>query len=86
MGADASSEGQGRKAASPVGRPPLQVDFVPICATLLARQGERGLISHVAREFGVSRAWLRRWVLPLIERHNLLHQRRVFLPQSGHRD
>lgn len=62
------SRRQGRGLGRPVGRPPLRRDFVTICDALLARRGEPGLITHVAAEFQVSRAWLYKRVLPLVDR------------------
>ena len=43
-------------------------DFSTIYDTLLGRAGEPGLVAKIAREFGVSRSWLYRNVIPALER------------------
>ena len=56
----------GTRSGRPVGRPGLNVDFMTICDALRQRLGEPGAISRVAGEFGVSRAWLYKHVVPVL--------------------
>ena len=55
-----SAEPRSGRPARPKGRPPLLVDFVAIRDRLDELVGIPGAVSKVAREFGVSRAWLYR--------------------------
>ncbi len=48
------------------GRPRAQVDFVRICDSLRGRVQERGAIRTIAQEYGVSPAWIYKWVIPVI--------------------
>lgn len=48
------------------GRPRAQVDFMTICDSLKGRLGERGAIKKMAEKYGVSRAWIYKWVMPVI--------------------
>ena len=57
----------GTKSGKPIGRPTLDRDFVTICDILRERRHEPGAIAAVAREFAVSRAWLYKWILPVID-------------------
>ncbi|MEE8158977.1 MAG: hypothetical protein V3T78_06380 [Dehalococcoidia bacterium] len=50
----------------PKGRPRAQVDFVRICDSLRGRVQERGAIRTIAQEYGVSPAWIYKWVIPVI--------------------
>ena len=40
-----------------------------ICDTLKGRLGEKGAIKEIAEKYGVSRAWLYKWVMPVIRAH-----------------
>ncbi len=48
------------------GRPRAQVDFVRICDSLRGRIQDKGAIRSVAQEYGVSPAWIYKWVIPVI--------------------
>ena len=49
------------------GRPGLNVDFKAVCAAIHeARKGSGETITDVAARFGVSRAWIRKWVYPIL--------------------
>lgn len=56
----------GTKTGRPIGRPPLDVDFVAICDALRGRLEERGSIAEVGRRFGVSRGWIYKHVRPFL--------------------
>ena len=50
------------------GRPGLNVDFVEVCdAVQEARKGNGQTMLGVAGRFGVSRAWLHKWVSPALQ-------------------
>jgi len=50
------------------GRPGLSVDFMAVCdAVREARKGNGQTMSDVAGHFGVSRAWLHKWVYPALQ-------------------
>ena len=55
------------RSGRPIGHPRLDVDFVAVCKALRHRREEPGAVSHVAREFGVSRGWLYKWVVPALD-------------------
>ena len=48
------------------GRPRSQVDFVSICDSLRNRISKKGAIRQVALEYGVSPAWVYKWVVPVV--------------------
>ena len=56
----------GTKSGRPVGRPPLDVDFMTICDALRGRVHERGAIAEAARRFGVSRPWIYKHIVPAL--------------------
>ena len=56
----------GTKSGRPIGRPAADVDFVTICDALRGRIGERGAVADAAEEFGVSRGWLYKHVIPVL--------------------
>ena len=50
------------------GRPGLDVDFKAVCdAVQRACQGNGESITEVAARFGVSRAWIHKWIYPTLE-------------------
>ena len=50
------------------GRPGLNVDFKAVCdAILRARNGSGETITEVATRFGVSRAWIHKWIYPYLD-------------------
>ena len=61
------AKAHGTRSGNPIGRPSLEVDFMAICDALSQRLGGRGAISQVAGEYGVSRAWLYKHVIPLLD-------------------
>ena len=63
----AYAQAHGTKSGKPIGRPRLDVDFVAVCDALRRDWGEPGAISRTARQFGVSRAWLYKWVIPAVQ-------------------
>ena len=58
------AKAHGTKSGRPIGRPRLEVDFVTICDAVRAGGNEPGGITAVAKEFGVSRAWIYKHVIP----------------------
>ena len=49
------------------GRPGLNVDFMAVCdAVTGARKGSGETMADVACRFGVSRAWIWKWVYPAL--------------------
>lgn len=52
------------------GRPRAQVDFVSVCESLRGRIKEKGAIKEIALEYGVSPAWVYKWVVPVIRAYN----------------
>ena len=62
------AQSHGTRSGRPIGRPRAERDFGTIYDTLLGRAGEPGLVAKIAREFGVSRSWLYRNVIPALER------------------
>ena len=63
----ASAQAHGAQSGKPIGRPRLNVDFVAIRDALCRRQNEPGVVTKVAREFQVSRDWLYKWVIPVLD-------------------
>ena len=63
----AHAQAHGTKSGAPIGRPPITADLMTICDALKAVVGERGAITRIANQFGVSRAWLYVNVVPLLE-------------------
>ena len=63
----ACAQRHGTKSGRPVGRPPLDRDFVTTCDALRGRIGELGAIADTAKRFGVSRPWLYKHVIPMLE-------------------
>ena len=59
----------GRRAYNRLGgRPGLNVDFRAVCdAVLGAIQGNGETVTEVAARFGVSRAWIHKWVCPALK-------------------
>ena len=49
------------------GRPRRRGNLVTICDALYNRENEPGLITKLAKEFGVSPAWINKCVIPQIE-------------------
>ena len=50
------------------GRPGLNVEFKAVCdAILRARSGSGETITEVATRFGVSRAWIHKWIYPYLD-------------------
>ena len=50
------------------GRPGLNVDFVAVCVAVgQARQGNGKTMEDIARQFGVSRAWIHKWCYPVVQ-------------------
>ena len=50
------------------GRPGLNADFMAVCAVVREARMENGeTMSDVAGRFGVSRAWLHKWVYPALQ-------------------
>ncbi len=62
------AQSHGTRSGRPIGRPRTERDFWTIYDTLIGRAGEPGLVSKVAREFGVPRAWLYREVIPELKK------------------
>jgi len=54
----AYAKGHGTKSGRPIGRPKAEADFMTISDALRSHVGEHGAVARVAREHGVSRAWL----------------------------
>lgn len=53
------------------GRPGLDVDFMAVCnAVSAARRGSGETITDVAIRYGVSRAWIWKWIYPVLNRNN----------------
>ena len=63
----AYAKSHGTKSGRPIGRPRLSVDFMAICDALRGRSRKPGAVARVAREFGVSRGWLYKWVIPTLD-------------------
>ena len=65
-----SAEGMARTSPmSPIGgRSRRRGNLVTICDALYNRENEPGLITRLAKEFGVSPAWINKWVVPEIPR------------------
>ena len=61
------AKAHGTRSGRSIGRPRAQRDFMTIYDTMQSRAGERGLVSKIAKEYGVSRAWLYRNVIPMLE-------------------
>ena len=57
----------GTKSGKPIGKPRLQTPVIKVLAAYRTRLGEPGLVTHLAQEFGVSRGWLYKHILPLAE-------------------
>ena len=57
----------GTKSGRPVGKPRLSTPVINVLNAYVTRQGELGLISHLAREFKVSRGWIHKHVIPRAE-------------------
>ena len=57
----------GTRSGRSIGRPRAQRDFSTIYDAMLDRVGEPGLISKIAREYGVSRTWLYDNIIPMLE-------------------
>ena len=51
----AYARAHGTRSGRPTGHPRLDVDLMAVCEALRHRREEPGAVSHVAREFGVSR-------------------------------
>ena len=50
------------------GRPGLNVDFVAVCDVVReARNGSGENMTDIAARFGVSRAWIHKWVYPALD-------------------
>jgi len=56
----------GTRSGRPIGRPRLDRQVQTICDAMRERLGRRGAIASVARDYGVSRAWLYSNILPLL--------------------
>lgn len=52
------------------GRPRARVDFVSVCESLRGRIEEKGAIKEIALEYGISPAWVYKWVVPVIRACN----------------
>ena len=61
----AYAKSHGTRTGRPTGRPPAGVDIVKVCEAL-ALDSERGAIPRVAGQFGVSPAWVYKWVVPVL--------------------
>ena len=49
------------------GRPGLKVDFVAVYGAVIeAKNGSGETMTDIAARFGVSRAWLHKWIYPMI--------------------
>ena len=62
------AQSHGTRSGRPIGRPRAKRDFSTIYDALYGRSGEPGLVTKVAREFGVSRTWIYDNVVPALER------------------
>lgn len=80
------AKAHGTRSGRPIGKPPLPIPVINVLAAYVTRLGERGLISSLAREYGVSRAWLYANVLPLAavekKEKNIPIMREVMLDSS----
>ena len=63
----AFAKAHGTRSGKPIGRPRSDVDFVAVCDALRRCREEPGAVSRVARRFGVSRAWLYKWIVPALD-------------------
>lgn len=57
----------GTKSGKAIGRPALDRDLMAICDALRERLGDPGAVTQVARRFKVSRGWVYKRVMPLLE-------------------
>jgi len=55
-----------KRPKAPEGRPKLNITPSTVCDALRSYAGERGAVARVAREFGVSRGWVYKHVVPLL--------------------
>ncbi len=62
----AYSREHGTKSGKPIGRAPLDVDFVTVCEQVASRQEERGSVRRIAAAHGCSPAWIYKHVVPAL--------------------
>ena len=62
----AFAKAHGTKSGRAIGRPRAKKDLTAIYDAMISRDGEPGLASNIAREFGVSRTWLYDNVIPML--------------------
>ena len=56
-----------KRSGKPTGRLRLDRDFMAIRDALTERRDEPGVVARMAREFEVSRGWLQKWIIPILE-------------------
>ena len=61
------AKAHGTRSGRSIGRPRAQRDFSTIYDAMLNRAGEPGLVTNIAREYGVSRTWLYDNIIPMLE-------------------